>query len=335
MLKSQRDVTAVRMPWQDDQWHRMTELHASSKLPHALLFAGAPGTGKHRFLLSLCHYLMCQSPVAGLACQECKQCQLLATGDHPDLKWLAPEEKSRQIKVDQVRAVVDFLGHTSQQGGYKIAVVTPAEAMNINAANALLKSLEEPTDKTLLFLISDRPGQLLPTIRSRCQHVNFPVPPQEQSLQWLSGVVPGQTDANALLYEASGQPLTALDLLSNDGLERRAQLDGDYRSVLQGSSSPLVIAEKWLEYDLDEVLVWLIGQLSELIKMKVASPAAEASLKERDRWRDVIEKTDIRGVYSLLDSIHSTRNAVNRGGNPNRQLMLEQILFESCEKFNS
>lgn len=330
----QRDIIAVRMPWQNEQWHRIIDLHGAERLPHAFLLAGSPGTGKHRFLLSLCHYLMCQAPVAGSACEKCRQCQLLATGDHPDLKWLAPEEKSRQIKVDQVRAVVEFLGHTSQQGGYKIAVITPAEAMNINAANALLKSLEEPSDKTLLFLVSDSPGQLLPTIRSRCQQVSFPVPPEKESLQWLSTVVPGQAETNTLLREASGQPLTALDLLSNDGLERRRQLDGDYRAVLGGSASPLVIAEKWLEYDLDEVLVRLIALLTRLIKIKIVPSPLATATNEEDKWYKLSQNVDIRGVYSLLDSIHSIRNAVNRGATPNRQLVLEQILFDSCKKFN-
>jgi len=329
------DIIAVKMPWQDEQWHRIVDLHHKSRLPHAVLLAGEPGTGKHRFALSLCHYLMCQSPVSELACGKCRQCQLLASGAHPDLKWLVSEEKSKQIKVGQVRAVVDFLAHTSQQGGFKIAVVAPAEEMNINAANALLKSLEEPAENTLLLLISDSPGQLLPTIRSRCQKVSFPVPPQALSLQWLETVVSGQIDKEHLLREASGQPLTALSMLSNDGLERRRHMNDDYQAMLEGRTSPLGVAAGWLGYDLGEILGWLNKLLSELVKIKMSSEPSKLDGKSRAAWDRIVQKVDTRMVFALQDSVQSVIQSLARGGNPNQQLVLEQLLLESCEKFNS
>ncbi|MGK0440403.1 MAG: DNA polymerase-3 subunit delta', partial [Pseudohongiellaceae bacterium] len=139
--------------WHAVQWQHLADLCAANRLPHALLFAGPPGVGKLRFAKALAYSLLCEKPGYQTACGECKQCRLNQTS-HPDLKLIQPEEGARQIKIDQVRGVVQFIVQTSHAGGYKIIILSPAEAMNTNAANAVLKSLEEPTDNCLLILIS-------------------------------------------------------------------------------------------------------------------------------------------------------------------------------------
>ncbi len=139
-----------------------------------------------------------------------------AAGTHPDLHRLSPEDKSRAIKIDQVRKLVGFATRTAQYSGYRVAIVAPAEALNRNAQNALLKTLEEPGGQTLLLLVCDQPTLLLPTIRSRCQQRILPLPPQEQALEWLQGQV-GES-ARSLLDAAQGAPLRALDLEQASGL---------------------------------------------------------------------------------------------------------------------
>ena len=146
---------AVSYGWQSEQWKKLVGLIEEDRLPHALLLAGVKGIGKFRFAEALAQLLLCDNPVNAVACGQCKACQLNLAGTHPDMKYLQPEEGAQMIKVDQVRAVVQFLDQTSQQGGYKVAILSPAEAMNINAANALLKNLEEPAGKTLLILVTD------------------------------------------------------------------------------------------------------------------------------------------------------------------------------------
>ena len=318
----------IKLPWQEQQWQRIDDLFQNKKLPHALLLAGPNGVGKQRFALALAQYFMCESPSQGMACGQCRQCGFNLAGTHPDLKWVAPEEKARQIKIDQVRGLVEALGQTAQQGGYKICVLSPAEAMNINSANALLKSLEEPTANTLLLLLTDAPSQLLPTIRSRCQTVNFSLPSAEQSLAWLNTLVPSHISVDELLYEAAGRPLAALELLENEGLERLQQLNKDYLALVSGRISALSLAEKWLDHELGDILAWLSRQLSRLISGRVAGTADIS-----DAWQQLAAKTEPQNLFKLLDSVNQLTNSLNRGANPNRQLALEELLLESCEKF--
>src|SRR5690606_26968585 len=149
-------------------WQQICAQQAANKLPHALMLAGPKGIGKRHLAEALAHLLLCLAPVEGTPCGKCRSCQLNHAQPHPDFLMLAPEEGSKAIKVDQVRGLIESLGKTAQQGGYKVLVLEPAEAMNINSANALLKSLEEPANNTLLILVSHTPSAVLPTIRSRC-----------------------------------------------------------------------------------------------------------------------------------------------------------------------
>ncbi|WP_339337784.1 DNA polymerase III subunit delta' [uncultured Oceanicoccus sp.] len=321
---------AIKLPWQQQQWQRVDDLFQHNKLPHALLLAGPAGVGKQRFALALAQYLMCESPQQGMACGQCRQCGFNLAGTHPDLKWVTPEEKSKHIKIDQVRALVESLGQTAQQAGYKICILLPAETMNINSANALLKSLEEPAANTLLLLLTDAPSQLLPTIRSRCQRIDFPLPSKQQSLDWLSTHVPAQTPVEALLHESANRPLAALALLENEGMERLQQWSQDYLALIAGQLSALSLAEKWLEYDLGEVLTWLSRKLSRVIAGHVAG-----AIDVDENWQQLTASVNPQSLFNLLDAVNELVDKLNRGANPNRQLALEALLLESCDKLRS
>ncbi len=320
----------VRLPWQLPQWQRLSSLHSQERLPHALLLHGPPGVGKQQFALALAHYLMCEQPESGTACGHCRQCGFNRAGTHPDLKSVTPEEPGKAIKIDQVRELVEFLGRTAQQGGLKVTLVQPAEALNTNAANALLKSLEEPAGDTLLMLIADAPGRLLPTIRSRCQAVGFQAPEAGESSDWLAsrgGI--DLEEARAVLAETRGQPLTALELLQNDGLAQLRQLDADYVGMLEGRLSPLAVAERWQAQDFARVLDWLSRRLGELVSAAVAgTPLAEP-------WSGWAERVDPRALYALLDEVYRVQQQWRQGANPNRQLALEGLMLASCDKFHT
>jgi DNA polymerase-3 subunit delta' len=325
------DSIAVRYPWQDAQWQHLQNLHASDRLPHALLLAGASGVGKKRFALALSHYLLCESPELGNACGQCRQCVFAKQGTHPDIKWLGLEEKSKQIKIEQVRELVKGFGHTSQQGGYKVAIITPADAMNINAANGLLKSLEEATDNTLLILISDAPSQLLPTIRSRCQRVDFPIPDESSSLAWLGNQLPANSSADELLAESQGQPLTALAIFQQDGLEHRRQLSRDCLALFGRQTSAVKIAEQWMGYDLVDCLSWLSQKITDMIAYRLGGRANKLT----DPWLKLAMTVNPQQLYSLLDELNQIRDKLNHGANPNRQLLLEKILLQSFDKIQA
>lgn len=142
-------------PWQQALW---SQLGGRAQHAHAYLLYGPAGIGKRALAEHWAAQLLCQRPAAAGACGECKACQLLAAGTHPDYFVLEPEEAEKPIRVDQVRDLVGFVVQTAQLGGRKVVLLEPAEAMNVNAANALLKSLEEPSGDTVLLLISHQPA---------------------------------------------------------------------------------------------------------------------------------------------------------------------------------
>src|SRR5690606_8384794 len=148
-------------------------------LPHAILLVGPQGIGLQALATAMGEYLICPLPFEGHACGQCKACRLLQAGSHPDLNAIVAEGTGKTIKIDQIRAMMEFTATTAQQGGRRVILITPAEAMNRNASNALLKGLEEPGENCIFILVSEAPAQLLPTIRSRCRRFDVPLPETE------------------------------------------------------------------------------------------------------------------------------------------------------------
>lgn len=202
-----------------------TSLQARRKqLPHALLLLGQKGLGKFDLARQFAASLLCEQPQAsGLACGKCLACNWYAQGNHPDFRLLQPEalsdeveveegkkKPSQQITIDQVRGLDDFLNVGTHRGGLRVVLVNPAEAMNRNTANAILKTLEEPAPSTLFLMVSSDPARLLPTIRSRCQVMPVPLPATQQAEKILAEE--GLADARRWLALAGGAPGLALDL---------------------------------------------------------------------------------------------------------------------------
>lgn len=200
-------------PWLDSYQYKLTELAATGQLHHALLITGPVGIGKQLLSRRLAAYLLCKTPQQQQPCGLCKSCLLMGSGHHPDLWQLTTEGSS--IGVDPIRALGQFMQGASQQGGVRLALIPQAELMTEAAANALLKTLEEPPHNSFLILQSAHPAQLLPTILSRCQSWALSPVYGESIEQWLqehsSRPVP-----EFLLQYSGGAPLLALKLLEND-----------------------------------------------------------------------------------------------------------------------
>ena len=216
-------MNKLTYPWLEPSFARL--LRDRERLHHGLLLAGPAGIGKTGLALELAAALLCESPGAdGRACGRCAACGWFAQGNHPDFRLLTPQQAdeakegasgkpakpSREIKIDQVRALDTFVGVGSHRGHGKIVLVDPADALNVPAANALLKTLEEPPPATRFLLVTSRPEDLPATVRSRCSRVDLPVPDAEQAVAWLvaeTGAEPPQ--ARLWLAAAGGSPLRA------------------------------------------------------------------------------------------------------------------------------
>ncbi|HEY9281541.1 MAG TPA: DNA polymerase III subunit delta' [Eoetvoesiella sp.] len=219
------------LPWQLER--ASAWLNTRERFAHAWLIHGLAGIGKRQFALAAAAGLLCESPRQGLACGHCAACQWIASGNHPDLRRIRPDAiaveegsesaeeppegvaiakkaPSKEIRVDQLRALNSWFNTATHRGGWRVAVLYPAEALNPISANALLKVLEEPPEHTVFLVVADAPDNLLPTLVSRCRRLPLSVPPAGQSVEWLA--TQGIAEADLWLAAAGGAPLRALQL---------------------------------------------------------------------------------------------------------------------------
>lgn len=283
------------LPWQDADWTRFADQFA--RLPHALLFTGAAGIGKDVFARHVAQALLCEHPRADQRpCGQCEACHWFAQDAHPDFRLLRPDHeeptadgkpaarKLEVIKIEAVRHTIDFAYLSSHRGGRRVVLIDPAESMNLNAANALLKVLEEPPADVVFLLVSDALQKLLPTLRSRCRIFPLTAPSQAQALAWLNAH--GEADAAVELAHAGGAPF-ALDEAAWRPLRRKlltalaqpgmtAILDAT--GALDSAKLPLAAPVGWMQRWLHDLLGL---RLAGLIRYYPDERAALAALAPR------------------------------------------------------
>ncbi len=322
------DFPSHPYPWQLQEWHQLNQQIAAKKLPHALMFAGAKGIGKRHLAEALAQLLLCLSPIEGTPCGKCRGCMLNKVQNHPDLIVISPEDGAKGIKVDQVRALIDDLGKTAQQGGYKVVVLEPAEAMNANAANALLKSLEEPAANTLLMLVCHSPSAVLPTIRSRCQMRLLATPNSEQVLHWLKPLMAGSNiPVEKLMEAAGGAPLTALAYLEGDALERRDAWLLNLIRLSTGQISVIEVAAQWQKDDVIALVEWFLVWLHSLMRWQVGVEQVLINQLPQD-LRDRLAKIPPALLHRYVEKILVSKRQLLGSSNPNKQLLLEEVLLD-------
>lgn len=315
-------------PWQLSQWQALRESMVGNKLPHALLFAGVAGVGKSHLAMILAQRLLCLTAATDIACGKCKSCLLMVSATHPDLCLLEPEAAGKSIKIDAIRQTNEFLSKTAQQGGRKVVVIAPAEAMTTGAANALLKSLEEPAGSSHIILVSHQTSSVLSTIRSRCRLVPFGQPDIGTLVPWLAPLAGKRISPLNLLTLAGGAPLTARSLLEGDALEQHQQLMFSLKAVADGQKGPMDLAAEWLAQDHQQVLVWFQLWLTQLLKrLQLQLPASDED--EHQTW--MLSLLGTQGgplLHRLYEKVGRARQAFAGPSNPNAQLLLEELALD-------
>lgn len=315
-------------PWLQGHWQQLSQARARGRMPHALLLSGPRGMGKMALAETLARALLCRTPAEdGQACGQCPACRQWQAGNSPDFLRLAPEEEGKAIKVDQVRELCAGLALTSHGGGYKVAIIQPAERMNLNAANSLLKTLEEPTADTVLLLVAERPAQLPATIHSRCQQLVVAAPARAEALAWLTTQAGIAADRAALLLDLSaGAPLQARALAADDLLEQRAGKLARLEAVQTGRENPLRLAADWSQESDAATLAWMQDWIGDMIRISLAgetAPVRNADL--RDRLHGMAGRAGLATLYAHLDRVTAALRM--SGSGVNRQLMMEDLIL--------
>ena len=329
-MAAQAEDTPVSVPLEWLTWHEGARMHVATaleggRLPHGLLLHGPDGVGKERFAGVLAAGLFCRQRVAGVTpCGACPECALSRGGSHPDLHWLRRPEDKKSIGVDQVREACDELAMTSMRGGYRVAIITPANIMTIAAQNALLKTLEEPAPRTLLVLVTARPSQLLPTLRSRCQRIEVPRPPPGQATAWLAAEL-GSQPSPRLLELAGGAPLRALALAPHfETLE--SEMPGMLEALLGGRVDVTRLAADMLGEGLPARLGWLEAWLGQLIRRRALPDATRLTVPGGPLLQRAAAEVNITAAFRLVDRVRESRRLLEGSAAP--ALVVEALLIE-------
>lgn len=313
-------------PWQSSVWERLRDFVSRERVPHALLLSGPAGVGKLGLARAFLGLLFCDSMTA---CGRCDGCVQYAAGTHPDFHEVTFEETDsgtlrKQIVVDQIRDMSAEMSLTSRQSGWKAVLLHPADAMNVNAANSLLKTLEEPPARSLLLLVTHRPGALPATIRSRCHQMALPRVPGETGVTWLREQ--GVANAETAFAFANGSPLRARELAESGFLQQRGDMLQRLAAVRLRGASAVAVSGEWEKLALHEVVDFLDAVTEDLVHLLQTS--GHGALRNPDlgnALKSLGEGVDLVALHRYREALREGRRLVDTSVNP--RLLIESLLL--------
>jgi DNA polymerase-3 subunit delta' len=296
-------------PWLNAAREQLAASVRHDRVPHALLIQDAPGAGGEQLALWMARLLL------GVAAP--------AEERHPDFSRIGLIEESKQIRIEQARELSATLALASHQGGYKVAVIEPADALNWNAANALLKTLEEPPSRTVLILVAQQPSRLPATLRSRCQRIRIRVPEREPTLQWLAAQV-GAGPWEAVLDVIGNAPLLAAALDPRVVLQIRDETLAGLGELAARRSDAAQLADVWSRTELPLRLTCFENWLTERIRGGLGAGTYSTEMRDGTHPGHPDPGSNVPRLFDLLDQLRTLRAAL---GTPvNRSLVLESLL---------
>ncbi|NVD97889.1 DNA polymerase III subunit delta' [Massilia sp. BJB1822] len=330
-------------PWQHGAWQQLQQLR--QRMPHAILFHGAAGIGKSDFIEQFAQALLCENARPdGHACGECASCGWFLQQNHPDYRRIRPESMedevagegeegeeskkaaksktpSKEIKIEQIRSLADFMNISTHRQGLRVVVLYPAEALNMPASNALLKTLEEPPPGTVFLLASNSLDRLLPTILSRCRKFAMPMPSHEEALAWLKEQ--GVPDADSWLREQGGAPLAAMAQAETGSREElEAFLQYLARPSVEGA---LRTADKLQKVPLSSLVSWQQRWLYDLFSCKLAGKIRYYPRYQRE-LAGLAEKIHISRLMAAIKGANDRRATSDHPLSP--KLFIEDMLLD-------
>ena len=316
-------------PWQQAIWQHLTSYLAQQRFPQALLITGVAGVGKRHLAEAFASAVMCHTPLSDYsACGVCQSCNLLAAQTHPD--WLAvePEEPGKAVGIDKIRQLIVKLALKPQFENQRVVLISPADQLNNASANAFLKCLEEPTTRTCLILVTEKPSHLPATIRSRCQAVVCSAPETSLAKQWLQqqGVA---ENGDVLLSLAQGSPLIAKQYAINNMLTVRQSYFDAWLQVAEAKKNLLQLAEQWQKpdaLDLNVLLAWMLGWVMDIIKLSYQVSSEQLHNPDMKKTLQAVAKRlELKALYAFYDSLLIAHSQLSTS--INKQLLLEQLLI--------
>ena len=296
----------MTVPWLGTEMQSLRAAFESDRLPHALLIHEAPGAGGEWLA----------SWLARLALRTDRE-------QHPDRIDVRPIDDSRQIRIEQIRELAQELALTSHQGGYKVGILSPADALNRFAANALLKTLEEPPPRTVLMLVATQPSRLPATILSRCQRIRVRAPARAEAVSWLEATR-GPANWKAVLDILGEAPMLAAESDPTTVVQVGEEVRRGLEEALGGGSDPVATAEKWARAELPLRLRCFENWLTERIHDRAASPAFLTEVGAVTYLQPPRTVLNIRALFELLDGVRDLKSALETP--INRSLALEGLL---------
>lgn len=319
------------LPWQQHLWEHLRSYITQQRIPQALLITGNKGLGKQQLATQFAVALLCAAPQSdGTACGHCSSCLLVNAKTHPDFIDVQPEEPGKGIAIGQIRSLITRLTLKPQFETYRIVIVNPADKMNNAAANAFLKCLEEPTERTLIILITEKPAKLPATIISRCQKLAVATPDKESVVDWLSNTL-GDAVTNKTLHcnisLAQGAPLLALDYAKDQTLTLRNECFDAWTAIAKQRKSPVMIAEDWHKLPAMPLIFWITSWIIDLTKCVYHSQVENLYNPDlRGQLQELSEQLELKGLYKLYDLLLAARQRLDT--QINKQLLFEEILIQ-------
>lgn len=328
-------------PWQKQLWQNLNQ--GRQKLHHAFLMHGRAGIGKYDFALNFSKALLCPNTDGnGHACDKCPSCHWFDDESHPDFRLISPEQESSsdeeapvakktkkktQISVAQIRELSDFLSLSSHQtSGLRIVLINPAEALNQASANALLKMLEEPAPGVIFILVAHQLQRLLPTILSRCQKVNMPVPDQVQALAWLN--MKGVPNPEQQLAYLEGSPIKVLSEQAQFD-----QLSEIWKQLALGRKmEPQVAASILIANSVETGVIAVQKWLYDIVTVKLGQQA-RYHLQYARALQALAEKVNLGRLFDLQKKTNELRKLATHP--LNHELQMESLLVEYTKVFQS